>query len=127
MASDGVIYPFDVIRGLRDIVAEFGPDTTRSCTYVKADYDYETGVAIRYVEPRCIVGVFLNREGVSLEELASHEGDNFSMIAGELPLIFDENAVRILQRAQEIQDSGSPWGEALSYAEGIYEDGIRGH
>lgn len=123
MSSDGTIYAFDAIRGLREIVAQYGPDTTRQCQYVEyaggTDYDEqdETPVA-----PHCIVGHFLHRNGVSLEVLQSVEGESIRGAAVEIAdlLKIDAQAAEVLWEAQTTQDSGYTWGKALEAAEATF-------
>ncbi|MFF3363612.1 hypothetical protein [Streptomyces misionensis] len=103
---------------LAEAVAEKGAD------YVYTGPDGEQGNPDRAAEcyyvhgqqPGCIVGNVLHRAGVSLADLAQYEGQ-----AAEDPVeqLTKANvaAVRLLISVQELQDRGTPWGEAVRQAE----------
>jgi hypothetical protein len=77
----------------------------------------------------CIVGDVLHRLGVSLTWLGCGENINNSA-AGLLSKLrheelydFDRNSLLLLSEAQSLQDTGTPWGEALSKAVAYVETG----
>jgi hypothetical protein len=78
-----------------------GHDT--SCHYVHGD------------QPGCIVGHVLHRAGVSLADLSNYEGQGAEDPASQLTDAGGE-VVRLLAFAQEHQDRGVPWGEAVRQA-----------
>lgn len=120
MANDGVIYALDVLRGLREIVAEFGPDTRRECTYLT----YEDAATEEVpIAPHCIAGVFLHREGVPLSALQQCEGSTVDIVGAKLDeyVTVESGAMRLLRIAQNEQDNGNDWGEALEAAQREYD------
>ncbi|MFI2909437.1 hypothetical protein ACG2OD_14425 [Streptomyces sp. PDY-4] len=71
----------------------------------------------------CIVGQVLHRLGVSLEDLS--KGETYSAnaavaLAGVQGV--SEDVVYFLRMVQSRQDRGTPWGEALQFAEEYYAD-----
>jgi hypothetical protein len=123
MSEQKKITAVDAIEQLREIVGLSGPATTRQCnyaTYEPGDMWHENPVA-----PHCVVGVFLNRNGVDLKALAGLEGDNIQGIAGTIVVKdvvkIDESAVEVLWAAQSIQDDGYNWGQALEAAEAVFQ------
>lgn len=124
MASDGVIYPREALRMLKEIVEETGADTERNCVYVEQT---NRDGSMQFV-PHCIVGVFFNRLGWTPEELSDWDGMNirdivtaaergsdpeFSRQFEEHGVKIDSGALKVLQTAQSAQDVGQTWGEAL--------------
>lgn len=80
------------------------------CRYVHtAEGDPETRT------PGCLVGQVLSRLGIPLEELQKHEGSGATNVT-PLFIYTTGRAVDILQGAQDNQDGGDAWGEALSGA-----------
>lgn len=77
----------------------------------------------------CIVGDTLHRLGVSLTWLGCTENINcsagglLSKLRHEELYDFDYNSLRLLSEAQSLQDTGTPWGEALSKAVTYAETG----
>jgi hypothetical protein len=129
------------ITTLREIVAEFGPDTKRECKYVEYPED-EQGWRIEGSEPiaaHCIVGIFLNRQGVPLNVLEASNAQRIIPIARDIvketgiDLFEDPRVLTILDEAQSLQDAGYHWGKALEGAERVYAgepseaDDVRGH
>lgn len=118
--------PNEVIEVLEQIVAEYGPETTRACYYKQtADYEPETDgdpgnglLGDPGDQPHCIAGVFVHKLGgpEALFELAEHEAitdvsyGNGAVLAG-LGVTLDGAAV--LGQAQQFQDSGYDWGTAI--------------
>lgn len=120
MSSDGVLYAREVMRDLREIVAEFGPDTKRKCQYVEyEDYTEETPV-----EAHCGVGVLLNRHGVPLSVLAKCEGSTADLIGPKIVdyITVESGAMKLLRVFQYAQDRGDPWGEALEVTQREFDD-----
>jgi hypothetical protein len=113
----------DVLETLRTVVAErpdyvyAAPadqdDTRASCFYVHG--------AGEDAQPGCLVGHVLYRHGVSLDDLAAHEGAGAHDVTTALvDLMGEPDAVRetlgALLEAQGQQDDGATWGEALAEA-----------
>lgn len=96
-----------VTRLMEEAVAERG-----------SDYQYDTLSGCDYVrdgEPSCIVGCVLAAAGVPLDKLHQYEGTSASMVVDAVaPHEWADPDIRsALELAQESQDSGRPWGEAL--------------
>ena len=72
--------------------------------------------------PGCIVGNILNRAGVSLDDMPQDDGshDLLSRLLNCDVIEIDDERERevrtFLGRAQELQDNGTPWGEAVEKA-----------
>lgn len=79
-------------------------DNPASCRYVHDD------------QPGCIVGHVLHAAGVSLEALSEYEGQGAQDPAYQLAGATD-GAARLLDFAQDHQDRGVPWGEAVRQAQ----------
>lgn len=122
-----------VLKGLRAIIDEFGPDHVAGddgiqCVYIK------DGVAEGFIEPVCIVGTLFDRWGM-LRLLSSPHGSgdrtdagvcqfaNFGSTVTEAltgyGVSMDREAVRFLRAVQVRQDKGTPWG--LAFEETIEE------
>lgn len=99
----GMITRSEVLRELRNIVDEYGEEYRAHCQYLGEDG-----------EPKCIVGVYLARQGVSvqtLDMLGPVSAPNFEDVVG---LEFEGEARTTLDVAQRIQDSGYVWGVAVA-------------
>jgi hypothetical protein len=103
-----------IMATLREVVAE-----RPEFIYQKPPASEGHIAVCRYVHgdvPGCLIGHVLHRLGVSLETLSVHEGQPAQYLAGTLDIGGD--AVRwALGAAQEAQDGGSTWHEALACAE----------
>lgn len=66
-------------------------------------------------EPGCIVGHVLVGWGVSLDDLRAHEGDGAGGVCTHLGIPIA--VAQTLSLAQQEQDAGGTWGEALRQAE----------
>lgn len=112
------------MRLLEEVVAAKGEDyvyvprsSDGACTYLHGR------------KPGCIVGHVLIRHGVPVEVIRKWEDRSADSLyhggglpnAATLTPLTDEPTAVILQQAQEIQDQGKPWGEALLKARGMYE------
>ena len=107
----------DVLLSLKEIVHAKGER-----------YVYEKAVDGRCVyydpdteQPSCLVGHFVYKEGLlSFDDIAPYEDDNAESMTQQLEhdqiAYFDSRSVQLLNIAQELQDQGRPWGEALDYA-----------
>jgi hypothetical protein len=113
----------DVIEWLRKAVAEKGPD------YVYRDSGDDGGACMYYSEsshqPRCLVGVALHKAGLIDYGLVTsrrvNEGVGIIRLAAYLNLPLSSGALSVLSIAQDEQDGGSTWGNALQRAEGLAE------
>lgn len=108
----------EALRIMREIVAEKGadyvyPDSEKRldslcsepiCQYARYDEDGNV------VAPSCIVGHYLTRTGVSLGDLSIHEGTAAIQV---VPFSPGSRLAEAFNRAQEAQDDGLTWGEAL--------------
>lgn len=89
-----------------------------SCFYVH--HNTETGEK----SPGCVVGHVLNRLGVSLDTLMGYEGTRADQVIQDLtredlqptPRPHVTYLRRLLDQAQQCQDNGAPWGDALERA-----------
>jgi hypothetical protein len=68
---------------------------------------------VRDGQPSCIVGHVLVAAGVPPEQLSRHEGTSASNVVRSLKPEWGEEVGVALDSAQELQDSGSTWSEAL--------------
>lgn len=120
------------IELLEEIVAEYGKGHlyraevtedrrkfSTSCYYVHNTPTDASGGS-EYVRPGCIVGHFLHRLGVPLDDLERHEGSAVDFVLdhlqGEGILYSEDGVLNILREAQTSQDLGNYWGEALGSA-----------
>lgn len=107
-----------VIDTLRSIVEEYGQDyvypaakTGDVCTYANSDGT-----------PSCIVGHFISRidpEGFKkVANMEASEGESFSPDAAlkYAGILYDTESDYALSEAQDAQDSGQTWGDALQEA-----------
>lgn len=111
-----------VMTTLREVVAErpdfvykaqttySDDDATPMCGYVHTN---ENGAKVC----GCLVGHVLNRLGVPLDTLAEYEGKGAEYVVEGLDLNLSRQTARVLWIAQDEQDRGKPWGEALAKAE----------
>lgn len=124
--TDRIITAEQALQDLREVVAEFGPATERTCQY--AEYEQQFGeegelLSERPIAPHCIVGVVLTREGVKLSELVRHEEQSVDAMTEPLEtedggyLRLSTEAIDILGYAQRVQDDHQDWGNALRTAE----------
>lgn len=131
MGSNGVIYPQEVMRELKEIVAAIGPDTKRDCQYVEYENGeldrfswYERDEAMEPVAPHCIVGTYLYRHGVPLKVLQGFEGETMDGISDtvlqDFNIVLDTKGREILREAQSLQDNGLPWGKALEHVDSLF-------
>ncbi|KPC89903.1 hypothetical protein ADL27_38470 [Streptomyces sp. NRRL F-6602] len=112
----------EVMSTLRAVVAE-RPDyvyarpeadnRAAACLYVHHD----DGTA----KPGCLVGTVLHRLGVPLVELEKVEGEGaVSAVSTVATLEWHDAPSSALQAAQEVQDDGGTWAEALAAAEEMF-------
>lgn len=101
-----------VRKTARQVVDEFGENhvytpppgkDSLDCFYVHGN------------KPGCIVGVILNRCGVTLKELKGLEGFTAEMLSKWTSM--SEDVAEYLQDLQTIQDEHGTWGDALTIAE----------
>lgn len=71
-------------------------------------------------QPSCLVGHVLSYLGYDNADEA--EGHSASYAMEKLGIEFDDAAAFILEQAQDAQDSGTPWGEAVENARNEYEN-----
>jgi hypothetical protein len=106
---------------LREVVAEKGSDyvdetqSTRGCVYTHEG------------KPSCLIGHVLHRFGYSVENLHGFDmrgeyiGSNgIHEIIKDRLVPADDVALKTLRAAQEEQDDGMPWGDALAEAESVF-------
>jgi hypothetical protein len=105
----------EVEWALRDVVAEYGeeyiyvPPKDGLCRYLDKD---PAGI-----KPACLVGHVLVRLGALVSELACQEGRSADALDyGRMGLSLSSEAINVLYMAQEVQDEGRPWGDALREA-----------
>lgn len=105
---------------LTDIVDQYGEDTV----YEKVPLLGDQGTGCRYEyegQPSCMVGIALHRAGASLAFL-----NGLDKIGAPADRLKPEKGVeiqaaRVFQAAQECQDTGKTWGQALHEARTRYE------
>ena len=105
---------------LAEAVAEKGAD------YVYTTPDGEQGnedvspncFYVHGFQPGCIVGHVLHKAGVSLASLREEESNNASGVLSSLrpDLPYEPGVDVLLNEAQQAQDQGVPWGEAVRLA-----------
>jgi hypothetical protein len=108
----------DVLAELREIIRG------REGYVYKAPEDCEgTCVNFHMGEPSCLVGHWLAMHGVTQGFLRKHNisveatvTDLFCGNAHVMPIQVDEPAHRLLVLAQQRQDSGSTWGNAVEFS-----------
>lgn len=98
------------LRLLREVVTEFGG---RTVYVIPAAYD--TCVYADKGECSCLVGHVLVRAGVSVDVLDGEEGPITGLVLEGIEVT--DTARWVLAAAQEAQDIGETWGEALKRAE----------
>lgn len=116
-----------IIDTLRAVVTE-APDTVYSVPAVMQITDEEGNSSGRcyYVHrdeegnetAGCLIGVVLNRLGVSLDTLREYENRPANTLVDLLGLNLSFSTGEFLRRAQNAQDRGAPWSTALAFAEG---------
>ena len=124
----------DAVLLLKEIVADRGEDwiypdynECQACSYLRrtvaqdAYCDWHTNEGCRYFtgsgQPACIVGEFFHRT-LQPEDYSSVylEGRTATEAIKYLPLEVDERASLLLLVAQQRQDTGHSWGDALTKA-----------
>jgi hypothetical protein len=104
-----------------DIVDQYGEDTV----YEKVDNLIGNAKSCRYEfhgHPSCLVGMALHRAGAPLSVLeyldtVGAPADRIHHTVSDV----DSGAAQVFQAAQEIQDGGHRWGDALEKAKMKYE------
>jgi hypothetical protein len=92
-------------------------DDYLSCYYVHVDADGGNQ------RPGCLIGVVLNRLGVPLDVLATREGSGAYVVTSSL-VETSSDVANALERAQDKQDNGATWAEALAAAEAGMPEGV---
>lgn len=109
----------DVIGALRAVVAEKGAD------YVYVNRNGEVAsdsVQCYYVhgdQPGCIAGAAFHKLGVPLEVLAEFELQDAGYVAKQVLQFVSYDTQGALTVAQQTQDGGGTWGQALRDAESV--------
>lgn len=115
------------IRSLREVVFEKGPDYV----YRRVEAYGFQGACVNFTEdgePSCIVGHVFGLLGLTGEK-ALEVGVASTAIASvscellnrsDFEWTFTDGAIRILAVAQDYQDTGSSWGEALEACENVF-------
>ncbi|MGW6263745.1 hypothetical protein [Streptomyces sp. NPDC055085] len=86
------------------------PDTQPVCFYVHGE------------EPGCIVGHALHMAGVPLGRLLEEERNDAGGVLrslradGRMRVSYEDGVAELLAGVQQDQDSGVPWGEAVTHA-----------
>ncbi len=100
--------------------------TQRGGDFVYEHHNDGGTIACYYVwrgQPDCIAGNALHRAGVSIDALSTIEGCTITTLragpdAGVLGGVrFSKAAIGVLYAAQDAQDQGLSWGEALKQAQ----------
>lgn len=107
------------VKALREVAAEAGPDYTYPDEWREQAGEGEDGGQCRYVvngQPACLIGRALAALGVPVAALENVEGSAAWAALGELhPTSAPVGDAANL--AQERQDTGATWGEALALFE----------
>lgn len=105
-----------VMTTLRDVVNE-RPDYV----YEEVPCDEETVTDCLYVynnAPSCLVGHVMHRLGIPLDVLSEHEGESPNQFRPALSISY--RAADALTKAQDVQDEGDAWADALEAAERVF-------
>lgn len=89
-----------------------GPSHDVTCLYVRTDAD----------EPACIIGAALHQLGYPLAYLRRFEGDDGRDVLRMAIENVDERLVSAARAAQDHQDNGFTWGEALDVYRSVIAD-----
>lgn len=115
-----------VVETIEDLVREYGGDHVYGdggsipgeCFYVHTPEGGGTAEPV----PGCLVGHLLHVAGVDLHRLARADRDELKagrlvmQLEGEGVLDPESGVISILDLVQDLQDSGTPWGECLEVA-----------
>ena len=114
------------IRSLRTVVFEKGPDYV----YRRVNAYGLKGACVNFHngEPSCIVGHAFGLLGLTAEKALEIGVASTTIASASCELLnrsdfdweFTDDASRILALAQDYQDSGESWGEALKACENLY-------
>lgn len=102
-----------VTATIKAVVEEFGADYVYPYAAAPADCRYTEYDENGPTAPSCIAGHVLHRLGVPLDELRQWEGNNIHGLQ-ENYINLPAGAYEGLSAAQEAQDGGKTWGEALN-------------
>lgn len=94
------------------VVAEAGADTVYK---IPEDIGKCVYVDIYADAPSCLIGQALYRCGVPLDRMAHWDSLGWSAMA--LPVWKDPDACFWATHLQDVQDTGTPWGRAVEYAD----------
>lgn len=114
----------DVIAALEAVVDEFGPETKYADVFknvVGIDFNPDEGCeyASQDGQPLCIVGQVIAHLGLEFPRTwggSVANGMARRYLDNHFPDQFSEDAIRVLDRAQAMQDAGESWGDALKSA-----------
>jgi hypothetical protein len=96
------------LKHMRKAVAEYGSD------YVYQSYNGSTCLYVFGDKPSCLVGQVLVRAGVPVEAFTPFANSNrIGAVVEDLPVDISSPLVAALAVAQDVQDNGRTWGEAL--------------
>lgn len=104
-----------------EIVEEFGKDYLYPVEN-KRNFPDQIQSACVYVhdeKPSCLVGQILHRHGVSLLELSMWENKGAYTVSYHTANA-EDGAQSYLSALQQKQDAGATWGEALDWANSLY-------
>jgi hypothetical protein len=115
-----------MLRALKQVVAEAGPDYVYQRKVVDGfNANQPACVYVFQGEPDCLAGRVLARMGVSTETLAIWEGKRCTQMSpvistppglGVLPIHLSYPTLNVLSVAQDAQDAGKTWANALGTA-----------
>lgn len=125
MADAPTFTDVQVMEALAAAVAEKGDDYVYpKKPHEQCQYVHDKGTTAE--SAGCIAGNVLHRLGIPLSTLAKHEGDGVYSLPVEDVFSASEAALSALGEAQDKQDEGKTWGEALGAAHATYA-GITGN
>jgi hypothetical protein len=89
-----------------------------ACHYFATERDAGLVKGVEVGAPMCIVGFVLDALGMEVTDLVPQHniGSGINAVALDLNLPFDDRAITVLEVAQEQQDGGLTWGDAVKHA-----------
>lgn len=120
----------DAVLILKEAIEERGsdwvypdPNICPTCKWSDEECEWHTASGCRYFRasggPACLVGEFIHRTLDPTDYMAAHlETEHAKAVLFQLSgvLEIDERTEELLAVAQQMQDSGQPWGDSLTRA-----------
>lgn len=74
--------------------------------------------------PLCLIGHLLARHGVGWGDMPVYNNDNVLLLVEKGLVACSQPAAEAMAVAQQVQDQGLPWGEAVAMAVETYHDTV---